>query len=607
VIKHLTSARSGFLALLLAFLSPVSAQEARTYSEQELDRLVAPIALYPDSLLSQVLMASTYPLEVVEAARWAQRNPRLTGEALQRALDSQAWDPSVKALAPFPKVLEMMSEEITWTERLGDAVLAQQADVMETVQRLRRKAHEAGNLSTTPQQRVVVEPDVIVIEPAEPEVVYVPVYNPTVVYGTWWWSDPPYCCTRYYYGPGTAFVSGIFFGTGVAIAHAFWGGFDWHHHHIHSHRPVHVTKNVYVNHFHGSHGGHGGHGGHGHDVQVTRWEHDPWHRRGVRYRDPAVRERFARVGRDLQAPPGQGHAALPPSSRNPGHGIRPAVGPEGRERGAGRDGFETGARPGGMGRDEAGPGSRSGQRFGDGPSAGGPTREERRDALRRHLFDPQGRPRPQPAALPPPQTGRGSAGGHGPGDGAPAGSAAEGPRAEHGAERSGPRRPGPTVEPRVTGPARDVTGPARRASRDTAAPSVAVAAPAGPSRAAPAHARPRSVPAVRNDRPRGHGEESGAAAGRRPQAAPGIAQRAQAAGRAPAPSFRPSGGGAMPAPVAARTPGPAVPAPQVSRQASSPGRSWGEGGGGSSGGSGSGGGRSAHGGGSGSSGAFARR
>src|SRR5262249_50788384 len=171
--------------------------------------LVAPIALYPDSLLAQVLMASTYPLEVVEAARFQKANPSLKDKALDDALQKQTWDPSVKSLVSFPEVLTMMNEKLDWTQRLGDAFLAQQSDVMDAVQVLRNKAQAQGNLQSNEQQKVIVQqppadapagsPPVIVIQPANPQVVYVPTYNPTVVYGSWPYpSYPPYS----YYPPG---------------------------------------------------------------------------------------------------------------------------------------------------------------------------------------------------------------------------------------------------------------------------------------------------------------------------------------------------------------------------------------------------------------------
>jgi hypothetical protein len=180
-----------------------SAPAGKTFSQEELNQLVAPVALYPDALLSQVLMASTYPLEIVEAARWVKSNPNLKDKALEDALQNQSWDPAVKSLAVFPQVLTMMNEKLDWTQKLGDAFLAQQKDVLDTAQALRKKAQAQGNLKDTKEQKVVETTEnnttVIKIEPTNPEVVYVPTYNPTVVYGAWPYpAYPPY----YYYPPG---------------------------------------------------------------------------------------------------------------------------------------------------------------------------------------------------------------------------------------------------------------------------------------------------------------------------------------------------------------------------------------------------------------------
>jgi len=157
------------------------------FSQEELAQMLAPVALYPDPLLSQVLMASTYPIEVIEADRWVRQNPGLTGDALDAALVNQDWDPSVKALCHFPRVLSTMSERIGETTNIGNAFLAQEDDVMRMVQELRRKAYDQGHLQSDAQQHVVVEQQTIVIEPANPDVIYVPYYDPFYVYGSWWY------------------------------------------------------------------------------------------------------------------------------------------------------------------------------------------------------------------------------------------------------------------------------------------------------------------------------------------------------------------------------------------------------------------------------------
>jgi len=179
---------SVLLAALLVLPGGVFAQSpekapSKAFSQEQLDQLLAPIALYPDSLLTQILMASTYPLEVAKASSWAKQNKDLKGDALTKALEKQTWDPSVKSLVNFPQVLQMMDDKLDWTQKLGDAFLAQQKDVLDTVQKLRQKAYESGNLKSGKEQTVVVDNSAktIVIQQASPEVIYVPSYNPTRV------------------------------------------------------------------------------------------------------------------------------------------------------------------------------------------------------------------------------------------------------------------------------------------------------------------------------------------------------------------------------------------------------------------------------------------
>lgn len=261
------------------------------FRQEELDQMLAPIALYPDELLVQVLMAATYPLEVVKAYRWVQENPNVKGDQLAAALEQQAWDPSVKSLVNFPSVLQVMNDRLEWTQKLGDAFLAQKDQVMDTVQMLRQKAQAQGYLRTTSEQKVIVEPQTqtVVIEPTVPQVVYVPAYNPTIVYGPWWWpAYPPY----YYYPRGRVIAGRVVgFGLGVAVGVAWgyaWGGFNWHHHDV----VINVTRNVYINNRidrtrYVSHvtTGSGGQG---------MWRHDPVHRGGVAYRSPSVAQQFGR-------------------------------------------------------------------------------------------------------------------------------------------------------------------------------------------------------------------------------------------------------------------------------------------------------------------------
>jgi hypothetical protein len=210
-------------------ITRANAQTAGTqaFNSEQLDALLAPVALYPDALLAQVLMASTFPLQVVTAGRWMDdlTHNSLTGDALANAVEPQTWDPSVKSLVPFPSVLALMNGNLDWTQQLGYAFADQQADVMNSVQRLRFQAQTAGNLKTTEQQIVRVEKQIIVIEPAQPTVVYVPSYNPTVVYGAWPYPayPPVYLPPPPGYMFGAALVSGIAFATGVAVVGSLWG------------------------------------------------------------------------------------------------------------------------------------------------------------------------------------------------------------------------------------------------------------------------------------------------------------------------------------------------------------------------------------------------
>jgi uncharacterized membrane protein YgcG len=199
---------------------------------EQLQRLVAPIALYPDSLVAQILAASTFPEEAVEADRWLQAHPDLKGEALAQAVDQQPWDPSVKALTAFPSVLGNMDKNLSWTSSLGDAYYNQQQDVMNAIQVMRQKAQEAGNLKTTPQQTVTNQGSTIIIQPASPDVVYVPAYDPWVVYGypiapwPFWYPYPGIWFGGPYLSFGIGFGIGWFAGFGWGWPH--WG-FDWHH------------------------------------------------------------------------------------------------------------------------------------------------------------------------------------------------------------------------------------------------------------------------------------------------------------------------------------------------------------------------------------------
>jgi uncharacterized membrane protein YgcG len=207
--------------------APPGGQAAQRFNPEQLDAMLAPIALYPDTLLTQVLMAAGFPLEIVQAQRWVDdpAHKSLTGDALANALQAEPWDPSVKSLVPFPQVLNTMSQNLDWTQQLGYAMATQQADVMDSVQRLRRQAQVAGTLASTPQQTVTTSEQAIVIQPANPGVVYVPTYNPTVVYGGWPYPAYP----PVYYPPPVGYpvlsglATGLAFGAGAAIVGSLWG------------------------------------------------------------------------------------------------------------------------------------------------------------------------------------------------------------------------------------------------------------------------------------------------------------------------------------------------------------------------------------------------
>src|SRR6476661_2669471 len=330
-------------ALLLAMSQAAVAQPqtATVQSDQllkpeQLDALVAPIALYPDTLLAEVLMASTYPLEVIEAERWVKANKKLSGADLKAAVDQQKWDDSVKSLAATPSVLEMMSSKLDWTQQLGNAVLAQQADVMDAIQRLRAKAQANNKLSSTKEQTVSTQQQggrqVIVIEPTQPDTVYVPYYDPAVVYGAWPYPAYP----PYYFGwPGYiaagVIATGLAFGAGYALGRWVSGGFrwgggcNWGGNNININRPVNIN-NINVG---------------------NNWKHNPVHRQGVRYANANVAQKFGggrntvagggqnrldfrgRGGNQVLQPGGGGNrpsAGRPSAGNRPSSGNRPTAG-----------------------------------------------------------------------------------------------------------------------------------------------------------------------------------------------------------------------------------------------------------------------------------------
>ena len=247
--------------------APAQAAQAQPYMQQtpeKLQQLVAPIALYPDSLVAQIMAASTFPEQIVEADRWVEAHPDLKGDALGQAVEQQSWDPSVKALIAFPSVLGNMDKNLSWTSSLGDAYYNQEQDVMDAVQVMRRQAQESGNLNDTPQQTVTTQGSTIIVEPANRDVVYVPAYNPWVVYG-----DPIMAWPGWYPYPGIWYDGpSLWFGAGFGIG--WFGGYGWGWHHwgcdwrdrgiIHDHHRYYSRSNTFYNrnNFYRDRGGHGG-------------------------------------------------------------------------------------------------------------------------------------------------------------------------------------------------------------------------------------------------------------------------------------------------------------------------------------------------------------
>jgi Spy/CpxP family protein refolding chaperone len=295
--KRLFARRFVWLMVLLLAITPgVTAQQTDTaavFKPEELEQILAPIALHPDSLVTQILMAATYPLEIVQAERWIKQNASLKGEALTAALEKQEWDPSVKSLVNFPQVVTMMSEQLEWTQKVGDAFLADQKQVLDTIQSLRAKAQASGNLQTTKEQTIIVEEKIIKIEPANPQVVYVPTYNPTVVYGAWPYpAYPPYA----YYPPGYVASSAMMFGAGMAMGAAWgyaWGNSNWNGGEVDIDVDRNTNINTNINRDQAKQKlqerGQGNQRGQG------KWQHNPEHRKGVSYRDQGTAQKFNRA------------------------------------------------------------------------------------------------------------------------------------------------------------------------------------------------------------------------------------------------------------------------------------------------------------------------
>lgn len=415
---------------------------SKGFPPEQIEQLVAPIALYPDALIAQMLMAATYPLDVVQASRWFEDNADLEGEDLEKAADAESWDPSVKTLVFFPDVLSFMSDNLEWTQDLGDAVLAQQDDVTNAIQKLRQDAQDAGNLETTDQQRVEAEGDTIIVQPADPEIVYVPTYTPSEVYGQ---SAPPE--TTYYpttytqpvtpvvisdsattassssssmvnFGVG-ALVGGLltaailwdnndnrvyYGGRGYYGSPGYWGGSNYYRNggwnqprNINVDRNVNIDRNVErgditVN-----------KGIVGNDIKAGKWEHNPDNRRGVRYRDQKTKNHFAEVRKDQNLdrdtirgrdPDRDRAAALSAAAVAPAIGAAALTGDQkGRLAKAGDSGVKLKDRAGDGGKlkDRAGDAGRVKDRAAAKPKAKQPAQKARQPAQK-------AKSRPKPAA-----------------------------------------------------------------------------------------------------------------------------------------------------------------------------------------------------------------
>ena len=270
---------------------PPAAETAPKIPNDQLDSLVAPIALYPDPLLAQVLAASTYPLEIVQLQQWLEKNKNLKDKALADAVARQPWDPSIQAMAALPDVVKRLADDIQWTTDLGNAFLAQQSDVMEAVQRMRQKAKGTGNLKSSDQQKVetktVENKQVIVIEQANPQVVYVPSYNPTVVYGPPIYPYPPI-----YYPPPGYYAAGmaISFGVGVAMGAAFGGGWGWGcgwgHNDVNVNVNNNFNRNTNISNSGNRVNAQGNRGG------GNTWQHNGQHRGGAPYGDRSTANKY---------------------------------------------------------------------------------------------------------------------------------------------------------------------------------------------------------------------------------------------------------------------------------------------------------------------------
>jgi len=304
-------------------------QPAPTIPADQLDSLVAPIALYPDPLLTQVLVASTYPLEIIQLQQWLQKNPGLTGDALTNAVQKQDWDPSIQSMAVFPDLVKRLSDDIKWTTDLGNAFLAQQSDVMDAVQRMRTKAMDAGKLKSNEQMKVetqtVESKTVVVIQPANPQVVYVPTYNPVVVYGPPIYPYPPI-----YYPPPSYYAAGMFFafGVGIAVGSYYRGGWGYNCGWGRNTTIIVNRNNNYISHYNRTTINNVNRNNINRPSQLpagggNNWQHNPQHRGGTPYSNQNVAKQYGGTARgdslstrQTNARQQQGLNNRPPSTNN---------------------------------------------------------------------------------------------------------------------------------------------------------------------------------------------------------------------------------------------------------------------------------------------------
>jgi hypothetical protein len=306
--------------------------QQQTLTQQQLQQLVAPIALYPDALLAQVLTASTYPLEVTMAARWSEKNQELKGAALEDAMQKQPWDPSVKGLTSVPQVLAMMNEKLDWTNQLGEAFLAQPDDVQNAIQALRSQAETTGNLKSGKEQRVrrvaappstgyVGPPEYIVIEPMEPDYIYVPVYDPLVVYGSGYWA--PAYAPFFWYPPWWTVGAAFGFGAALFVGPALYYHYNW----GYGGFAAIQTNTVLYSKFNKVNLSGGG--------QFQNWKFDPAHHGNVQFKNTKLQQQFGNVGgKGVQGVQGI-------QTRKTIQGIQTGKGLQGVQTGQGAQGIKT--------------------------------------------------------------------------------------------------------------------------------------------------------------------------------------------------------------------------------------------------------------------------